>query len=72
LVSLLLGLSKKRKDIEAKATASLTVVFFDKSSGQAMGTAVALLWERRPCDRLVYSCRSAVSGSTRAARRAGR
>src|SRR4051794_21265106 len=42
---------KNRK--ENKATVSLTVAFFDKSRGQAMGTTVALLWERRACDRLV-------------------
>lgn len=30
------------------------------------------LWERRACDRLIYSCRSAIRGSMPAARRAGR
>jgi hypothetical protein len=43
------------------------VLFEQLESLSAIG-----LWERRACDRLVYSCRSAVSGSMRAARRAGR
>jgi hypothetical protein len=67
-----LGATGDRRQVAVEFGVNEAVAFFDKSTAQVMGTAVAVSRERQARKRLVYSCRSAVSGSTRAARRAGR
>lgn len=67
-----LGATGDRRQVAVEFGANEAVAFFDKSSAQVTGIAGAVLGKRQAHERLVYSCRSAVSGSTRAARRAGR